>query len=276
MCLKQILHIPARARTAKTHDAPALGPYTMSKRLSRSLALVALVVGASTLAFAADLKMIEDEPSSSMQPRADVFKETVPAVSDARDRGVDIDASDAAADTVVTVELDPTRVDGFDWSETLEDTGRVEDIVHADDQLARDVVKMFDDPWVMRPPRRAGPSLFYDEDDAFLLASFDVEPFRPFMMTRQPREIQPMHWNRLFGCACTDLLSLLSLAMTIALFVLLGMYCMFGVDDENECTCCKLCKRIGAMDGSVVYRAVPTDEANAKGKAPFASTAKPP
>ena len=249
----------------------------MSKKLSRSLALVALVVGASTLAFAADLKMIEDEPSSSMQPRAGVFKETVPAVSDALDRGVDIDANTAAAtadtaDTVVTVELDP----GFHWSEAL-DTGSVEDIVHADDRLARDVVKMFDDPWVMRPPRRAGPSLFYDEDDAFLLASFDVEPFSPFMMTRQPREIQPMDWNRLFGCACTDLLSLLSLAMTIALFVLLGMYCMFGVDDENECTCCKICKRIdGAADGSVVYGAVPTDEANANGKAPFASAAKPP
>lgn len=221
--------------------------------------------------------MIEDEPSSSMQPRAGVFKETVPAVSDALDRGVDIDANTAAAtadtaDTVVTVELDP----GFHWSEAL-DTGSVEDIVHADDRLARDVVKMFDDPWVMRPPRRAGPSLFYDEDDAFLLASFDVEPFSPFMMTRQPREIQPMDWNRLFGCACTDLLSLLSLAMTIALFVLLGMYCMFGVDDENECTCCKICKRIdGAADGSVVYGAVPTDEANANGKAPFASAAKPP
>ena len=250
----------------------------MSRKLSRSLALVALVVGASTLAFAADLKMIEDEPSSSMQTGAGVFKETVPTVSDARDRGVDIDANDVAADTVVTVELDPTRVDDFDWSETLEVAGRVEDIVQADDRLARDVVKMFDDPWVMRPPRRAGPSLFYDEDDAFLLASFDVEPFTgPFMMTRQPREIQPMDWNRLFGCACTDLLSLLSLAMTIALFVLLGMYCMFGVDDENECTCCKLCKRIGgATNGSVVYRAVPTDEANAKGKAPFASAAKPP
>ena len=247
----------------------------MSRELSRSLALVALVVGASTLAFAADLKMIEDEPSSSMQPRAGVFKETVPAVSDALDRGVDIDANAAAAaaDTVVTVELDP----GFDWSETLEDTGRVDDIVHADDRLTRDVVKMFDDPWVMRPPRRAGPSLFYDEDDAFLLASFDVEPFGPFMMTRQPRGIQPMDWNRLFGCACTDLLSLLSLAVTIALFVLLGMYCMFGVDDENECTCCKICKRIGgAADGSIVYRAVPTDEANANGKAPFASAAKPP
>lgn len=263
----QILHTRARPHALQNHTSTVLAQRTMRRKFSRSLVVVAFVfVGASSLAFAADLK-IEDEPSSSMQPLSSVFREAVPAVSDDRERGVDTGV--IAAGDVVTVNLGPNRVDDFDWSETIEDTGRdatVADIVQVDEYM-----KMFDDPWVMRQPRRAGP-LFYDEDDAILVASFDVEPFSPFMMTRQPREIQSMDWHRLFGCACTDLLSLLSLAMTIALFVLLGMYFIFGVDDENECTCCKTCKRFGgATDRSVVYCAVPTEEAIANGKAPSAS-----
>ena len=189
------------------------------RKITRTALALALAGGA--------VATVEDESAALVERRLDEAEVSVnlDADEDARSREKD----------AVTIESDVVFVsDEDDGTESWT----------ADEPM--EVVVAWDAPF---RPRRAGPMFVdgYDGiDGTMLLATFDVEPYGvPYGLGFGTLPGFAFATN--LSCElCSDFFSRLSLAFTIAAFVLIGIYCLAkfeddddAVDAEGRCRCCR-------------------------------------
>jgi len=187
-----------------------------TRRIARvTLAIASLVMALANRAAATG----EDEPTRWLE-------ETV----DATAVDADVDARSRANDVVMIGSDDVMRVNDA-WTD--ETSWSAEDV-------ARDA---------RFRPRRAGPIFLdgYDGiDGTMLVTTFDVEPYG-VAYGAGFGTLPGYAFATSLDCElCSDVLSRLSLAVTIAAFVLIGIYCIAKFEDDDDaiggdgrCRCCR-------------------------------------
>ena len=253
--LARLGNIDARQKPSRAlHIVPRTRTHVRPRRLSRTIMTYTRSIVLTTLVLATTMtvRAMEVDLRSDF-PRLDA---TVGTSEFTRD---DITAVPMSGDVIHadTNDTNEFAADMIDWDES---GAADEDVIAMLDTV------VFDIP--ARPPRRAGPMFYANDDVASMPATWYYAVESTNGMLPMPLDAMVVKWSTWFDWIsfCDDLCTMMCLGFCISIFVVLGL--MFFAhddddddddDDDGRCKHCKRCKRCGSGRKEIVLRCASDD-----------------